>query len=51
MDTETEEDMAPEELFGKWNRDIIKKEWKIAFFFCLPNRYDDTYAGVAVGYP
>ena len=32
MDTETEEDMAPEELFGKWNRDIIKKEWKIAFF-------------------
>lgn len=24
--------MAPEELFGKWNRDIIKKEWKIAFF-------------------
>lgn len=32
MDTKTEEDMAPEELFGKWNRDIIKKEWKIAFF-------------------
>lgn len=31
MDTETEEDMTPEELFGKWNRDMIKKEWKISF--------------------
>lgn len=24
--------MAPEELFGKWNREVIKKEWKTAFF-------------------
>ena len=24
--------MTPEELFGKWNRNIIKKEWKTAFF-------------------
>ncbi|MCM1063929.1 MAG: glucosyltransferase domain-containing protein [Eubacterium sp.] len=29
--------MTPEELFGNWNRNIIKREWKTAFFstFCI----------------
>lgn len=27
--------MTPGELFGKWNRNVIKKEWKTAFFSTL----------------